>query len=342
MNEKTSIRRKLIKSPKISIIVPVYNTEKYLRKCLDSLMNQTISDIEVVIVNDGSTDSSSRIINEYVEKYPEKICYLSQENSGQAVARNNALSFCTGEYIGFLDSDDYMDLTYCEKIYSIAKTDNADCVACGGSEVQYENDGSYTLINKYFASKTAFNQIDLFFDVHVQPTLHIYKKSIIVNSGVLFPVGMLHEDTAFYLNMIPHINKIATIEEPLFFRVRRSGSSTMTLDKARVADIFSVIDNILCYYKEHNYWEEWEDEVTYFCLRILTGSSVHRISWINNYFDRIELVKKTLKYINSNFPNYQKNPYLKKNIRGMYIRHFSYVFAMIIISLYRIKERFLK
>ncbi|MCR5719893.1 MAG: glycosyltransferase family 2 protein, partial [Lachnospiraceae bacterium] len=92
---------------KVSVIVPVYNTEKYLPLCLDSLVKQTLSSLEIVIVNDGSTDGSEAVINDFINAYPARIQYFTQKNMGQAVARNKALIHCKGEYVGFLDSDDF-------------------------------------------------------------------------------------------------------------------------------------------------------------------------------------------------------------------------------------------
>lgn len=102
--------------PKISIIVPVYNTEKYLKKCLDSLINQTFKDIEIVIINDGSTDNSEKIIKEYEQKYSDKIKSYKKENGGLSSARNYGISKANGEYIAFVDSDDYVDLEVFDKL----------------------------------------------------------------------------------------------------------------------------------------------------------------------------------------------------------------------------------
>ena len=104
---------------KVSIIVPVYNVEKYLPKCLDSLVSQTIDDFEILVVNDGSPDRSQDIIDEYSRRYPEKVVSLVKENGGQGSARNMALEIAKGEYIGFVDSDDWVDVTMYEKMCAI-------------------------------------------------------------------------------------------------------------------------------------------------------------------------------------------------------------------------------
>ena len=116
---------------KISVIVPVYNVEDYLERCLHSLVKQTIEDIEIILINDGSPDNSQKIINCFKEQYPDKIVSVEIENSGVARARNIGLQYATGEYVGFVDSDDYVDVSMFEKLYEKAQEDEADIVASG-------------------------------------------------------------------------------------------------------------------------------------------------------------------------------------------------------------------
>ena len=114
---------------KVSIIIPVYNVEKYLRQCLDSIVNQTLKEIEVICINDGSTDNSPIILEEYEKKDP-RIRVITQENMGSGVARNRAIQQAKGKYIGFMDSDDWADPTMFEKLYENAELNNSDIVMC--------------------------------------------------------------------------------------------------------------------------------------------------------------------------------------------------------------------
>lgn len=109
----------------VSIIVPVYNTEEYLQKCLDSLTNQTLKNIEIICVNDGSTDNSLKILQDNAIK-DDRIKIINQENKKQGAARNAGMQVATGEYIGFVDSDDYVDLHYFERLYRVARNYNSD------------------------------------------------------------------------------------------------------------------------------------------------------------------------------------------------------------------------
>ena len=116
--------------PKVSIIVPIYNVEGYIEKCLETLVNQTLEDIEIILVNDGSTDNSELIAKRFFEKYPEKIVYLEKENGGLSDARNYGIPYSKGEYIAFLDSDDYVEKNMYEEMYELAKRENSDMVQC--------------------------------------------------------------------------------------------------------------------------------------------------------------------------------------------------------------------
>lgn len=328
-----------MKQIKVSVIVPVYNTEKYLHKCLQSLVNQTLSDIEIIIVNDGSTDSSSDIIAEFAVEYSGKITLLNKSNGGQASARNFALEKCKGEYIGFLDSDDFVSENMFEKMYSCAVKDQSDYVACGYTDIKYDNE-KICILKDYVASKKAEKNKDLFFGALVSPFIHLYKHEIIVKSKVRFPEGYVYEDTAFYLNLIPYIKKISVIEEPLAYRVRHSNSTTTIFKKEKVNNIFAVIDNALEYYEKNYFMEEFHNELEYFCVRILLCSSMQRICRLRKYNESIELVDKTINYIHEKFPFYKKNIYFQTGKTNLYMKSFNKGTGYLYLILFRIRAHF--
>lgn len=117
-------------NPKVSIIIPVYNTEKYLSRCLNSLVKQTLHDIEIICINDGSEDNSLSILENYASS-DERIVLIDQKNQGQSVARNRGIEIARGKYIGFVDSDDWVDDNYFEKLYCAAENNNCDIAVAG-------------------------------------------------------------------------------------------------------------------------------------------------------------------------------------------------------------------
>ena len=137
---------------KVSVIVPVYNSEIYLRDCLESLLNQTLTELEIILVDDASTDKSIEIMAEYKSQYPKIKIFKSEQNKGQGASRNIGMSLVTGEYIGFLDSDDYVAPTMYENLYNAAKENNADIVT---TRLTFVKDSSY--LGKIFESNNRIN-----------------------------------------------------------------------------------------------------------------------------------------------------------------------------------------
>ena len=328
--------------PKVSIIVPVYNTEKYLRKCLDSLVNQTLRSIEIVIVNDGSKDSSPEIIKEYIDNYPEKFIYASQENSGQAVARNKAIKMCSGEYVGFLDSDDFVRTDMFERMYNTAVSEKADYVACGYTDITYDESGKEVELVHYVHSKLAYKTKDMFFGALASPFLHLYKREVLTESKADFPEGVVYEDTAFYLNVIPYIKKLAVIDEPLAYRVRHSNSTMTTFKAAKVRQIFPVLDYSLDFYKKNEWNKKYWKELEYFCVRVLLCSSLQRIGKVADRKERKALLKETLEYLKRNFDDRKTNKYFRGGMQNLYMRTFNRLTAPFYAWLIRMKGKFEK
>ena len=211
--------------PKISIIVPIYNSEEYLKECLNSLVNQTFKDIEIICVNDGSTDNSLEIVKYFAEK-DSRIKVINQENKGQSAARNAGLKIASGEWITFIDSDDYIDLNTYERALTVSNVD----VICFGIEVYGDNlyatrqaDNEYYKI-KYKSLVHLNNKIRLNTDVSVCDKL--FKKEIIDNYGIRFPEGIHFEDAEFYWKYILCCKSANYIDE-YFYHYRRREDSIM-------------------------------------------------------------------------------------------------------------------
>lgn len=324
---------------KVSVIVPVYNTEKYIERCIESLLNQTLEEIEIILIDDGSKDSCPQILDQYQSKYPDKIIVIHKENGGQATARNLAFQHCRGEYIGFIDSDDYAKTDMFYKMYTKAVSTDADYVACGYMDYCYEDDKE-VFLNSYVASKVAKEKKDLYIGALAPPWLHIYKRELILDNGIVFPEGVVYEDTAFYLNLIPYIEKIATVEEALVVRLRRKNSTMTSYSKNKVDDIFDVFKYSINFYKQHEFYEKYRMELEYFCVRVLLCSSMQRISFVKPYSDARELQKETLKFIREYYPEYKNNPYMKSGHLNLYLKSFNAVIAPIVLMFFRITNRF--
>ena len=192
---------------KVSVVIPIYNVEEFLNECLDSIVYQTLEDIEIICVNDGSTDNSLDILNSYA-KNDNRFIIISQENGGHAVATNLGMSLAKGEYLYLMDSDDILKITALEETYNYAKEKNADFILF--QSLNYDMDeNKYYKTNIYsmehiadFVDESIFDYNDLeemIFDIPVTPWSKLYKNQFIKDIGASFPEGLVFDDNIFFL-----------------------------------------------------------------------------------------------------------------------------------------------
>ncbi len=303
---------------KVSVIVPVYNTKKYLRRCLDSLVNQTLEELEILLVNDGSTDGSDEILREYEKKYEGRVRVLEKENGGQATARNLGIRESRGQYIGFVDSDDYVDCEMFASMVQVALDNDCDMVECHYHYVEESESGDKELATRGDIRQYK-DQKDMFINPMAAPWNKLIKREILLQEGTQFPEGLIYEDTAFCIKLIPHIKKHIYVDKKFVFYILR-GTSTINANKSRkVADIFAVLDDMITYYKKHAFYDMYAEELEYFCVKVLLCSSLSRIGRVQDKIIQEELLDQTFSYIAEHFPEYKKNSYVRGKI-GMYIK----------------------
>ena len=204
--------------PKVSVIIPVFNTEKYLRKCLDSVCIQTLSDIEIICVDDCSTDNSLNILKEYASKDNRIKLIEFKENKGAAVARNTGIIEAKGEYIGFIDSDDYIDQNFYENLYKKVEIRHSDIVKGSDMKLVFE-DGRIETDEQNFKIKK--NKINFW----CQYTTAIYKRDFILKNEIDFPVGLLvGEDPVFTIKAAILADNVEVINNAQYYYVRHEGS----------------------------------------------------------------------------------------------------------------------
>lgn len=301
--------------PKVSVIVPFYNVEKYIEKCLNSLVNQTLEEIEIILVNDGSKDDSYKIAKEFQEKYVDKIKCYEKPNGGLGDARNFGINYATGEYIAFLDSDDYVESKMYEEMYEKAKQEEADMVEC---DFWWE----YPDKKKEDIGTTYSNQKEMLYKSRVVAWNKLIKREIYQNHPeARFSVGLRYEDIEGFYKILPYIKKVAFVRKCFIHYVQRQGSISNTQNK-RNEEIFTVLENVIEYYKENNLYNEFQQELEYIYTRYLLCSSFLRIVKIKDKSIRQELLNKTWENLNSKFPNWKKNRILNQNktLKNLYIR----------------------
>ena len=300
--------------PKVSVIVPIYNVEGYIEKCLETLVNQTLDDIEIILVNDGSKDNSALIAKKYLEKYPEKIVYLEKENGGLSDARNYGMPYAKGEYIAFLDSDDYVEKDMYEKMYEIAKKENSDMVEC---DFYWEYpDKKKEDIGKIYSGKN-----EMLEKIRVVAWNKLIKREILEKTKIQFPKGYRYEDVEFTYKLIPYLEKVSFLKKPCIHYMQRKGSISNTQNE-RTKEIFDVLEHVIDYYKQNNFYEKYKNELEYVYIRYAFCSSLLRIVKIEDENIQEQLLQTTWENVNTKFPNWKKNPILKKNksLKDLYLK----------------------
>lgn len=228
----------------VSIIVPVYNVEKYLKKCIDSILNQSFKDYELILVDDGSTDSSGKICDEY-EKKDDRIKVIHKKNGGLSDARNMGIDASSCNFISFIDSDDYIAEDMYEVLYNNLKKEDADISVCGyyrclnGKKVSKFKENKYFVVN----GKEALRLVLEDKKISVEACTKIYKKSLFDN--IRYPVGKLSEDAFTTPTILSKANIVVGTTEPKYYYEIREDSITNSVFKKRDLNVIEAY--------EHNY-----------------------------------------------------------------------------------------
>jgi Glycosyltransferases involved in cell wall biogenesis len=310
---------------KISIIVPVYNVEKYIEKCLQSLVNQTLNEIEIIVVNDGSPDNSQEIIDKYAKKYK---CIKSfvKKNGGLGDARNYGIKRAIGEYIAFIDSDDYVSLDCFENMYKKAKEKDYDVVVC---DINYIYPDKVKVVSAGIENDI-FDKDGL---KKAMQTLNpmscnkIYKRTFF--EKVNFKKGIYFEDVEFTYRLLFHISSVGYVKKP-FLQYLQNPEGISKKYNEKWFDYFENVESIVNYYIKNNSYEEYKEELEYIYARYLLATFIKLIAVMNDRNKYNQLVQKAIEQVKKRFPYYRKNKYLKGNMKGFYLRTFNKGYAKIL------------
>lgn len=300
---------------RVSVVVPVYNTSKYLSRCLDSLVNQTLDDIEVLVINDCSTDDSSIILDSYKKKYSNILRVFDNDiNKGIGYTRNFGIDNARGEYIAFIDSDDWVRCDMFEKMYCKAKRDNLDLVVCNYDKKLEKADGSIQEIkNDYaipsYANTSLKENPEILLTVNMGPCNKIYRRTLF-NNDIRFSENLKYEDMIVVVKALARSSSIGFIKDSLNYYLVRSKSETTVMD-SRVFDIFKMTDLVIQELKSAEYYSEIAEYVEVFIVR-----NIFRYTLQQRYQKDRKLCDKFINdafiYLDINFPNWRKNKLWKK------------------------------
>lgn len=291
---------------KISIIVPIYNVEQYCRECFDSLLKQTQTGIEVLLVNDGTKDSSGEIAKEYANKYPQLFHYFEKPNGGLSDARNFAIPFVKGKYIAFVDSDDYVHRDMFKRMWEKAEKTGAEIVECELEKVWIHKKERIILPKEYI------NINDYMLNARVCVWNKLYKTTWIRDLQVLFPKGLLYEDICFFYKITPFLKQMpATVHESLYFYRQREGSILSASNK-RILELHDIFGELFKYYSDNGLNEDYYPVIEYKYARTLLKSFLLRMLKMHNKELAHECITKSWEILNQQCPHWKSNPYMKR------------------------------
>lgn len=296
---------------KVSIVVAVYNMEKYLRKCVDSCLNQSFQEFELILVNDGSKDTSEQIIDEYCNQYPGKIIKINKENGGLSSARNIAFPSVRGDYITFLDADDYYDKEYLEKLVNKAESEKLDIVASGQHKVTMEGKILNTIHYKLIDGKTSQRRLNI--------SGKLYRMEYVRKWNLQFPVGKTYEDNSFNLQAFFLTDKVGILDYEGYYQVVHEGSITskpIDADKLPFEEWESVCNKVKNSNVEGADLNLFDFTMMSFLTYFLLVRNRKREYLANdsklNSKDSIKKITEFFeKLTNTYFVGYNKNPYLR-------------------------------
>lgn len=261
MIEGTSLKNKW--SETISIIVPVYNVKEYVEKCIQSIINQRYAKIEVILVDDGSTDGSGEICNKYAQM-DSRIVVIHQKNGGLSEARNSGLARARGAYIGFVDGDDWIHPQMYEIMLKILQTEGVDLVTCDFEQMDEEgfrrSVGEKEVPYSLMTGTEAMNDIET---PLVVAWNKLYKKEIL--KDIRYPKERLHEDEFIIHRVLRRCDKIAIIKVALYFYTVRPGSIVAKMTERRMRDALSAFSDRIEFAEENNWNEVMKTAVTRYC-----------------------------------------------------------------------------
>lgn len=282
--------------PKVSIIVAAYNVEQYIQKCLLSILSQTLKEIQIVVIDDGSTDSTAQKISELQS---DRIEYHKKENGGLSDARNFGLQFVKGEYLAFVDGDDFVEPTMYEVLYDMAKENCADLVEC-----EYFKDyGDREIPKKH--GEPIWEKIK-FYPAYSWNKL--IKSELLFRSSINFEKKLWYEDFNFNLKFASVIKSAVHIDIPLYHYVQR-GSSIMHTINERIFDIYKGIEDVIAFYKANNLYEDYYADLEYIIVRELLLSASERFLLYDKQ-NRTDFFRRNYEYCMDLFPCWKKNKYL--------------------------------
>lgn len=303
---------------KLSIIVPVYNmaAEGKLNYCMDSLVSQTMTDYEILAVNDASTDNSLDILREYEQKYPEKVKVITYSvNRRQGGAKNEGLRAARGEWVGFIDSDDWVTPDFYEKLIRRGEDTGADLVGCDYSLVSEHTFQVGKVVRNNTMDQTGMLDREKHKSLLMRMgsmVLKVYRREVIAENGLDFPEGIFYEDNCAGPLWSLYFTRFEKVEEPLYYYYQHSVSTVHHITEEKCRDRMKAAVLLYDQCKERGFLEEYQSEIEY------RFTELYYVNTLFSYMagtkrPRLSFVKELRAGVRERFPLFDRNAYYQRN-----------------------------
>ena len=295
---------------RISIIVPIYNVRAYLSRCVESVLANDTRDCELILVDDGSTDGSAQLCDQYAKEHPELIRVLHQANAGPGAARNTGIAAAKGEWFLFADSDDRLAPQALERLGRAIREEDADVIS-----FQFYKE---RLSGEHWLERSGDTPTDCRFSLREQPAfllsqpscwLRLWHRSVFEDNHIQFPNVVWYEDVRTVTKLLAKARRIVNLPDPLYYYLDRPGSIMNSSQLPRNRDIMTAFDDILDWFRKNHLFDQYEDELCALTVpHVLLAASV-RVSRIDC---RSEVLQELYAYTEKAFPDWADNPYSKR------------------------------
>lgn|GEM_PF-564835 len=293
--------------PKVSVIIPSYNRLKELKKCLDSIFKQTFSDIEVIVINDGSTDQTDMYLQSIQDQ---RLHFIQQKNQGIGKSRNIGIDKASGEYLMFIDSDDYLRNDAIELLYNKATLDNLDIVVCDYYVVEADTIHIKNQITP-FETTSLKEYPELLVEINFGPCNKLWRSTLFLEPEKRFPETIKYEDLPLVSMLLLDAKRIGHVKECLNYFVQQQDSETTTMDD-RVFDIFKSLDYMIDYYQQEKWAKKYID---YIIINKLTDYTVQQ-RYQKDKKTRNKFINEAFNYLEVKVYKYRENFYFTKRDRA--------------------------
>jgi len=335
------IERKHEALPKVSVIVPIYNVERYLHTCITSLVNQTLNEIEIILVNDASPDNSITIMRDYEKKYPDKVVVIdSKENLCQGGARNLGIQIARAPWIGFVDGDDFVHPDMFRSMYGKAESSDVDFVCVQSAAIYDESDAERELSNYLTWHPSIYERQGTLLDDAGRESLMVYptggvwsklwRKSLILDNQLFFPEHVKFEDNHWATSIYRFINRYELIDKVFYYYRRSRTSTTLAMNATHHMDRIVIEEKLQDLFKKEEDWATYREGLEYI---FVTRYFYNTYTTFLMRYDTIDwaVVTRMKDYLRIKYPNWRKNLYLceSRSLAYRVVVSFAYQFPRV-------------